>query len=211
MTVESLQASFARIDKKIRAEIARGATDTDLSRKIDTMWTTEFHTDLSAPALRGMMEHYRAVHRAAGGKRKTRKQRGGMAPLDYMMGQGTTAPVYGRFPVEISSPGPVQALDLGRFYESPIGRACNSTGGLDTLAGQRGGGVIDALGMGHVLPSVPPTYFEKSVNALVGAPVVYPSASPVTSTASAPSFLPQPYDTTPIAQISSMNPVFQGY
>jgi hypothetical protein len=66
---------------------------------IDKTWENLFHHGLSAAALKGLTMHYRALYRS----RRTRKnkQRGGMAPLDWTLGQGTTAPVYGSFPVEI--------------------------------------------------------------------------------------------------------------
>ena len=144
MSVESLHSAFQGLDTKMAKMIAAGRTDSELASCLRREWSTVFHRDLSTPALKGMVSHYRAVHKATGGKRKTRKssaksQRGGMAPMDYVMGQGTTAAVYGQFPVAMySDPSVIQSLDINRFFESPIGRSCNATGGFDAPT-QRGG------------------------------------------------------------------------
>jgi len=52
-----------------------------------------------------------------------------MAPLDYQLGQGTAAVPYGIFPSEMGRVA-VPALDNERFFESPVGRHCNTTGGM---------------------------------------------------------------------------------
>jgi hypothetical protein len=149
MSVESLHSAFQGLDTKMAKMITSGRTDSELASCLRREWSTVFHRDLSTPAVKGMVSHYRAVHRSSGGKRKTRKssaksQRGGMAPLDYVMGQGSTAAVYGQFPVAMySDPSVIQSLDMNRFFESPIGRSCNATGGFDAPT-QRGGAALGA-------------------------------------------------------------------
>jgi hypothetical protein len=145
LTVETLHASFERIDKKVHALIAKGATDSDLACCLHKSWKEQFHMPVSGSAVKALIMHYRAVHSGPGGK-KTRKQKrsqknqsGGMAPVDYMMGQGLTSQSFGRFPVEMgTTPSVIADLDLGRFYESNAGRSCNTTGGHNAL-NQRGG------------------------------------------------------------------------
>jgi hypothetical protein len=211
-SVEGLHAAFEQMDNRVQGLIAQGKTDSDLAKCVQRAWADTFHHDLSAPAVRGMVSHYRGMH----GRGKTRKagrrgnQKGGMAPLDYMMGQGTTAPVYGRFPVEISSPQPLATLDMTRFFESPIGRDCNSTGGFPVptqKGGQRGGGFFDALLMPHMPASVPRNFAEMSLSAVQGAPISNPPPSPVA--AQVPLMQPhmQSYDAKALQPISSMAPV----
>lgn len=204
MTVEGLHAAFERVDKKIRAMIARGATDSELAACIKHAWSAQFHTAVSAPALKGMVGHYRAVY---GGKvRKTRKaQRGGMAPLDMTMGQGVTASVYGRFPVEMGTySGAMNRLD--RFFESPISRSCDSTGGAPAPA-QRGGGLFDALGMGQPPSSVPVNAAQAVISTGQGHPVLNPPREPAVSALQMATFTPQPF---PISShtISSLAPIY---
>jgi hypothetical protein len=213
MTVEGLHASFEKIDDKARAGINRGMTDSDLAACIGRTWTEQFHMDLSPAAVRGLVTHYRAIHRGTSGKRKTRKasQRGGMAPLSYTMGPGVTDVVYGRFPVPESG---AANYDLNRFYESSISRACDSTGGAPAPGITNpvpkpflyGGGVFDALGMGHPPQSVPPNVVQTTANALAGSPVTFPSSSPVTQTATLAPTQYQPYDVTPVTPIT-LSPV----
>lgn len=210
MTVEGLHASFEKIDDKARAGIDRGMTDSDLAACIERAWTEQFHMGLSPAAVRGLVTHYRTVHRISGGKRVTRKaQKGGMAPINYVMSPGLPDATFGRFPV----PEPSAAnYDFNRFYESPVSRACDSTGGAPPPDITNpipkpflyGGGVLDALGMVHPPQSVPPNFVQTTTNAIVGSPVTFPPASPVTQTATLTQPTLAPYDSTAIAKITSL-------
>lgn len=208
VTVEGLQSSFEKIDKKVRDMVARGNTDTQLAICIQKSWENQFHTELSSTAVKGLLSHYRAT--TTTGKRKTRKkQRGGMAPLSWTLGQGITAPVYGRFPVEEGAqPSVVKSLD--RFYESPIGRACDSTGGYPAPT-QTGGGIFDALANGHAPASIPHNMLESTVSAIQGRPISNPNPSPVTANPPLSEFQPQPFNPSAISQITTMAPVYPSY
>jgi len=213
-SVEGLQAAFEQIDNRVRGMIQQGKTDSDLGKCVQKAWNDMFHDTLSGPALHGMVSHYRGVH----GRGKTRKagrraQRGGMAPLDYMMGQGTTASVYGRFPVEISAPQPLATLDMTRFFESPVGRSCDSTGGFPVPAQkggrrqQHGGGFFDALLTPHMPASVPRNFIETTVSTIQGAPISNPPASPVAAQVPLMQPTPQIYDAKAIQPISTIAPI----
>lgn len=213
MSVEGLHSAFQGIDAKMAKMIRAGRTDSELAVCLLKEWSTTFHSDLSAPAVKGMVSHYRAVHRASGtGSRRTRKaQRGGMAPLDYMLGQGTTALTYGQFPTAIyTDPTVIQSLDMNRFYESPIGRSCNATGGFDAPT-QTGGGMLDALGMGHMPASVPRNVVETGVSTIQGHPIANPPSSPVAAAVPVSHVTPAPYDASAIPSLGSLKPVYQGY
>lgn len=192
-TVEGLHASFDKLDTKVQSMIKKGCTDSQLASCIRKEWSGLFHTDLSTPAVRGMVIHYRAVHKSS---KKTRKQRGGMAPVDWTMGQGVTE-VYGRFPVEIgTTPQTIRALDLGRFFESTGGRTCNATGGH---AAQMGGV--------HFPATVPRNGLEIIGSTLQGAPITNPVATPVSSSANTSTFNPLPYDAKSVTMINTMAPI----
>jgi len=232
-TVEGLHASFGRIDGKVKNLIAKGATDSELARCIQKAWSEQFHMELSMPAVKGLILHYRAVH-LAGAKRKTRKQRGGMAPIDWTMGQGTTDFTYGRFPVEIgTTPQVLKALDLGRFYESTGGRSCDATGGHAALATpgprmqapgqqmggkrsgysrkQHGAGILDAIGMGHAPASVPRNIMETTVSTVQGHPIMNPPPSPVAATTNMAVYERKLYDASSISSISSLQSLDKPY
>jgi hypothetical protein len=208
LTVEALHASFEKIDAKARGLVERGATDSELSHGIQKAWSDQFHTDLSSAAARGMVTHYRSLFK--GGKRKTRKakgQRGGMAPVDWSMGPGTTA-AYGRFPVEMgSSSSAVMSLD--RFSEDPVSRACDSTGGYPAPGFHSGGGVIDSVMNVFAPASVPRNFMEMTTSAVQGAPIRNPPADPVVSRVHMASYTPTPYNPQAISQITSMAPIYQ--
>lgn len=212
MTVEGLHASFEKIDKRVRDMIDHGKTDSELACCIRKAWNEQFHRALSAPAVTGMVSHYRAVYSAPGGKRKTRKaQRGGMAPLDWTMGQGTTQAVYGSFPVAMGvTPSVVKSLD--RFFESPVGRSCDRTGGYAAPSQtQAGGGLVGSLLMGHMPASVPRNALETGVSAVQGHTIANPSPSPVAAHVTGSVYTPRAFDPSPLSQITSMSPVYAAY
>ena len=209
-TVEGLHASFEKLDGSVRSMIAKGCTDSKLASCIRKEWSRLFHTDVSVPAVRGMIRHYRSVHKNLRATR--RKQRGGMAPTDWNMAQGTNQ-VYGRFPVEIgTSPQAVRSLDMGRFFESNGGRTCNSTGGhAPGSIGQAGGSAGESAMQGHFMASVPRNPIEAVGSTLQGAPITNPPASPVSPTTNLAVYNPNVYPARDLMPISTLGPVFSPY
>jgi hypothetical protein len=226
MTVDSLHASFERIDAKVRHMISKGCTNQALEQCIRRLWSQQFHQALSSPAMKGMITHYRSLYGEKSGK-QTRKQVGGMAPMDWTMGQGSTDMVYGRFPVfEGSSPKFVHDLGtVNRAFESSIGPACtaqaggtrrrrkNQRGGagiFDSLSyGLTGGGVGESVRMGHAMPSVPPNTLQKATGAFQASPV--PGRSDPTDPAwKMRVFNPQPFDAKALTSFE-LSPVYRGY
>jgi len=227
MTVDSLHASFERIDAKVRHMISKGCTNQALEKCIRRLWSQQFHQTLSHPALKGMITHYRSLYGEKSDKQtRKRKQVGGMAPLDWTMGQGSTDMVYGRFPVfEGSSPKFVNDLGIvNRTFESPIGTACTAQAGgsrrrkrtqkgggiFDSLSyGLTGGGVGESVRMGHAMPSVPPNTLQKATGALQASPV--PGRSDPTDPAwKMRVFNPQPFDAKALTSFE-LSPVYRGY
>lgn len=204
LSVEGLHASFEKLDDKVRRAVATGATDSELAEVIRRTWSTLFHHGLNRPAVQALVSHYRSVHGSHKKTRKARKARkaqvGGAAPLGYITGQGITAPVYGRFPVEMgASPAAIRTLDLDRYFDNSIG---SST--------QRGGGLLDSLGMGFSPASVPRNMIEASVSAVQGHTIQNPPADPVSRHAPMVIPHPRPFDTSQVSSVSSLAPVYTG-
>ena len=210
LSVATLHASFEKMDNKVRAAIGRSISDAELAACIREQWSELFHGAMSPAAVRGMVMHYRALYGT--GPRRTRKsrrgQRGGMAPMNWTLGQGVSDAVYGRFPVDMgATPRVVASLD--RFYENPVSRACDSTGGHDAPVGpQTGGGLFDALAAGHAPASVPRNVLETVVSTVQGAPIRNPPPDPV-----APAWqLQNPpatvFDPKPISDLTGLAPVY---
>lgn len=199
LSVASLHSSFEKLDGKIRHAIQKGATESALAATLRKEWSKQFHQPLSTAAVKGMASHYRTLY----GTRKTRKQRGGMAPLDWTMGQGVTAAVYGRFPTEIAS-SPQVLKDLDRFYESQVSRSCDSTGGAPAPGNQKGGGLFDAFMAGHAPASVPRNAVEVGVSTVQGAPYGNPPRAPEVATWSPASAELTPFSPSSVSQISSL-------
>jgi hypothetical protein len=204
-TVEKLHSSFSAMDHKIRSVIEKGITDSDLAEHLRDQWSKHFHQDLSDAAAKGMVQHYRAVYGSGKSGRRTRKHRqhGGMAPMNWTLGQGTAAAVYGRFPVDMgTSGGALKALDMNRFYESSISRACDSTGGC-AAPNQSGGGAYEAFLMGKMPASVPRGVLETAVSTVQGSPISDPPRDPTNATWSVPAYQPVPFNGS-LSNLSSL-------
>jgi hypothetical protein len=214
-TVEGLHASFEKIDSKVRSMVEKGKTDNDLACCIRKAWSEQFHMGLSEPAIKGMILHYRATM-----KRHTRKasgrgrsQKGGMAALDWTMGQGVTDHVYGRFPIEMGTSRQVlQSLDLGRFYENNGGRSCDTTGGHPApgLAGkQAGGGFFSTVFNGHAPASIPHNAIETTVSTIQGAPIANPNPSPISAHVPLATYTPAAYNTGAISSVKALTSLYR--
>jgi hypothetical protein len=229
MTVDSLHASFQRVDSKVKHMIEKGCTNHSLEDCIRRLWSQQFHHDLSKAALAGMIMHYRALYKTKKTRKQVGGQTGGLAPLEYSGGQGADV-VYGRFPVfEGGSPAFVRSLggvEGQRFNESSIGTTCTKQqGGRSTRSKkqkQQGGGIFDDIGsaftgggvgrsiaMGHPFPSVPSNPLQNTVTAVQGRPSAR-NGDPTAPGWSARSFDPRPYDAQS-AQIFNITPVYTGY
>jgi hypothetical protein len=230
MTVEGLHASFEKMDTKVRRMVEKGCTDSSLADCIHRLWSQQFHSDLSHSAIKDLIKHYRSLYTSV---KKTRKQRGGSAPIDWVQGQGSTAQVYGRFPVhEGSSSQFVSSLDHTRTYESSIGKECDPTVSFPRQLGgtrrskkqkQRGGGIFDnlvnfasgggignAVRMGHAPESVPQNTLAYGVSAAQGAPRGGPPSHPVDPAWRMSSFAPRTYAVDNMSQIN-ISPVYTKY
>lgn len=217
LSVESLHASFKELDRRVRELLEKGCTDSEAGTCIQRVWGEQFGSPLTPTAVRGLVLHYRATFPVGRKTRKARKdsvqaqaggsaQAGGMAPINWTMGQGVGTTVYGSFPVEMgASASVVKNLDLGRFYESPIGRSCDSTGGH---AAQTGGSLWSSLSMGHAPTSVPPNTIQTVANTLYGSPTTFSSASPIAASVSLASAAPVAFDSSAISKIGSLAPVY---
>ena len=220
MSVEALHTSFEKIDDKVRGMIMKGATNPELSACIRRAWGHHFQRPLSETAVKGLVVHYRSMYSGSAKKtRKSRGQSGGMAPLDYQLGQGSAAVPFGIFPSEMGRVA-LTALDNERFFESPVGRHCNTTGGdaAPTQTGgrrsrknQKGGSMWDSIVNGHAMGSVPRNALEGVVSVVQGAPILNPNSDPVAHSWSAAQNPLSPYDATAIGQYSSLAPVYKGY
>jgi len=220
MTVEGLQSIFEKIDARVRGMIDQGKNDKQLGQCVRKAWEDFFHRSLTNPVVQGMLKHFRTLYPTV----KSKIQRGGMAPLSYNTAPGSTDMVYGRFPVEYGAT-PSVVNDLDRFFESPVGRSCDATGGFSapSQAGgkrrysrrntkkQTGGGFFDSLLMPHAPHSVPRNVMEGSLSSLQGAPILNPPASPITHEARLNVFEPKPFDPQGISQMQTLSQVYAGY
>jgi len=133
--------SIAQIQHKLKDfdAFARRATSSDALQK---KWFALFKTPLTDLSAKSFVTHYRNMRSGRGTKRtkrnqrkatrKVRKaqhkpqrkvQRGGVAPLNYVMTPGADVPVYGRFPVELDT-NPAGIQDLDRYFQDSLTLEC---------------------------------------------------------------------------------------
>ena len=184
-TIEMLHASFIKIDDVVRDMIKKGSSDSAIACRIRHEWKTMFQQKISDSAIQGLLIHYRSMHRTK--KEKEKEQRGGMAPLDYTLAQGTVSP-YGNFPVDITTNKQfIHDLDATRSYDSSIGKGC----------AQGGGGVGSAVNMGHIPTSVPRLQ------------EILAPYTPVSSSAHLQPFTANTYNPSDIVSISNASSIYR--
>jgi hypothetical protein len=211
LSVEALHASFEKMDGRLRRAVESGITDTELGHAVDRAWSAAFQQELSVPAIRGLVAHYRTLYGGSRAGRKTRRarrsQRGGMAPLDWTMGQGSTATTYGRFPDDFStSAQAIRSLDLTRFYENSVSRSCDSTG---LWPSQRGGGIFDSFMAGHAPASVPRNIVETGVSTMQGAPITNPVSAPEVPAWHPAVAQPAAFDSSAVSNLAGMSAIYK--
>lgn len=186
-TVEMLHTSFKKMDDTIRGMISKGMSDTAIRCKLRNEWKTLFQQNISDTAIQGLLIHYRSLSKEKEKEKgKGKGQKGGMAPLDYTLGQGTTAHTYGNFPTDTTTNQRfIHDLDATRNYDSSIGKAC-----------QKGGTIMDALAQGHIPTTVPS--LGETVTAF----------TPVSSVANLHSFNSKPYNPSNFVSVSHASSVY---
>ena len=145
-----------------------------------------FHKSLQKEAA----ESYLAIKRKSKGTRRTtRRQRGGMAPLDYTLRAGIDGP-YGNFPAYVQS-------GFGVGYPMPgVKESCGVTDSGPQLSASLGsnqaGGAAPGAGPGMlmnltsaftgagILPTIPPSVPQDIQSTMRGQPLG-PSSDPVTN------------------------------
>jgi len=112
--------TVANIQKRMKAFDAFARAHEDPG-SLQSKWESLFHMSLPKKSAHSFAEHYRNMKDT----RKHRKQRGGVAPLDYVMTPGSNVGVYGRFPTEIGT-DPASIRDLDVYLHDALTMDCGS-------------------------------------------------------------------------------------
>ena len=120
--------SIAEVKHKLEAfdKFARKTGDTKALQK---KWHSLFGTELTERSAKSFVVHYREMRskhtRGSKSRRRTLKQRGGVAQLSYVMTPGADVSVYGRFPVEVDTdPGSIRDLDV--YFQNALTFSCGN-------------------------------------------------------------------------------------
>jgi len=184
-TIPELKRSFDHLDTETRKIIAAPGTQGEKVKRLQKVWMNIFHKSLTKDAA----ESYLAIKkRSKGTRRATRRQRGGMAPLDYTLRAGIDGP-HGNFPAYVQSgfgvgypmPGVKESCgvtDSGPHISASLGS--NQVGGAPGTGPGALMNLATAFGGYGVLPSIPPSAVQDFQSTLRGQPIG-PSSDPVTN------------------------------
>jgi hypothetical protein len=131
-TIASLQTKMKQFDTSAR-KIIRSK---NAEQSLQTSWKTIFGTPLDTKSAKSFAKYYRTM------TSKTKKQRGGMAPLDYGMAPGLNPGAsYGNFPVAINTdPQSIQDLDV--YFQSAITKGCGIENSSPTIPEGMGSNMV---------------------------------------------------------------------
>jgi hypothetical protein len=124
--------SIAEVQRKLK-EFDHFARDSDDTKALSKKWRRLFDTDLTEVSAKSFVAHYREMRSKSTRGRKINKktrrgrkaQRGGSAPLNYVMTPGADVSVYGRFPVEVDTdPGSIKDLDV--YFQNALTLGCGN-------------------------------------------------------------------------------------
>jgi hypothetical protein len=177
-TIPELKRSFDRLDVETQKLVASPGATSQKVAKFQKLWMSIFHKSVSKEAA----EAYLAIKRRGKKHNKTRKQRGGMAPVDYQLRPGIDGPV-GTFPAyqsaglafydQINQRGQAEECGVKNFTPAvPVSIGSNQAGG--TL-----GDFLTSATLRPITPSIPASHLENLQTYLQGRPLP-PSSDPVT-------------------------------
>jgi hypothetical protein len=199
-TIKELHTKLAQFDTFARAH-------SENPRDLQTTWRALFGNDVALPtnAAKAFATYYKEMRSKTGRtlkstRRRSRKQRGGAAPLSYTMTPGAFVDVYGKFPVEVGT-DPASIRDLDVFWQSGLTGTCGQNTaywptvpanmGSNQVGGKRqrtikrrrgrpmkGGNMLESLTYRPVISTAPPNMAQIGYNHVTGVPGFAP-ANPV--------------------------------
>jgi hypothetical protein len=202
-SIKEIQRKLAAFD---RAGRVAGVPDAYKSA-----WKRIFNQDLSDASAKSFERYYKNM-RSKSHRRSTRKQRGGMAPVNYTMTPGLYVEQYGQFPIAVDTdPSSLKELDVyfgdslprspaGYWPTVPADMGTNKVGGRRRRRTQRrgrrasrtrrdrrqrGGNLLDSLAMRPVpyIGTPYPNMIQSVSNAWSGGTTTIPAPpSPVSHT-----------------------------
>ena len=114
--------TIAQIQKSMRAFDTYARSHADVA-DIQAKWTSLFDTHLDKKTATSFVQYYRKMKSHT--RRSSKKQKGGMAPLNYTMTPGANVSVYGRFPVEVDT-DPASIRDLDVYFHDALTKDCGN-------------------------------------------------------------------------------------
>jgi hypothetical protein len=194
MGIQELKKDLALFTTKGKEIVHAESDDYKAMKALLVLWNSIFHGKLDTDSAKGFVAHFR---QGKGGKkvRKSRKQRGGAAPIAYQMGPGVpSASTYGHFTTDVSTDTRSQhdldvyfnsgmsrtaGTETWRFPTVPAGMGSNQVGGRRRRTRkQRGGGsLLETIGQLPFQAAAPPTAVQTAYAAYSGQPSA-PSSDP---------------------------------
>ena len=115
--------TISELQRKLKTFNTFAKKTTGDASALQKKWKSLFSESLSNTSAITFTKYYRDMRNSA--KQTTRKQRGGMAPLNYDMTPGANVSVYGRFPVEVDT-DMASIRDLDVYFSNSLTTGCGT-------------------------------------------------------------------------------------
>jgi len=172
MTIPQLRKAFDTIEREVKVILSKSSADP--ISEFQKLWKSVFHKQIDSTSA----EAYLAMQKK-NSKRSTRKQRGGTAPVDYMLRPGVDSSSYGSYLPYVSSGlgfynqinNIAMDADCGKQNISPIISADMGSNKVTS-----GGSLSEFLSQRPITSSVPSSPLQDLQRSMLGIPL---DASPV--------------------------------
>ena len=218
MTIQEMKADLAKFTLEVKKVVKAASDDATAMKALQSLWRDIFHGKLDKDSTEGFVQHFRDGKRQT---RRSRKQKGGMAPIAYQMGPGIpSATTNGHFLTSVSTDARSQhdldvyfnsgmsrtaGTESWRFPTVPAGMGSNQVGGKRKTRRSKkqsgGGSLLQTIGQIPFQASVPPSMVQTAYAAYSGQPPA-PSSDP-TSPAWSYSQVKSVIDPTNVTHIGS--------
>jgi hypothetical protein len=165
MTIPKLRKAFEQIDYKTKHILSKHPVNEESIKEFQTSWKQVFGKDVDTKTAEAYLRLQSKANKHTKGTRKTRKQKGGMAPLDYTTRPGIEG-THGTFLPYISSGF--------KFYNDinniAMDADCGKQDITPVVSADMGSNKVHSGG--RLIPSTsPPSILQDTTDMLMGRPL----------------------------------------
>ena len=167
MTVPQLRRAFEQIDVETNKILRAHPINEDSVKEFQKAWKRVFHKSVDSTTAQSYLELQSKQSRSGGKLRKTRKQKGGVAPVDYTLRPGIDG-THGNYLPYVSS-----GLSFyNNINQIAMDQDCGKIDITPKVDVSMGSNEFMKGGSGRIIPStVPPTVLQDAQDYYYGRPL----------------------------------------